>query len=61
MKSLSPIPFGVRMVDNLGPYLGLPSAFMRRKTEDWTFLKNKVWKVMQGWKRSFFSGPEKIF
>lgn len=36
---------GVRVVDSLESYLGLPSAFSRSKTNDWKFLKDKVWKV----------------
>lgn len=45
----------VNLVNDFGPYLGLPSYFTRRKGLDWSFLKDKVWKVLQGWKRSFFS------
>lgn len=46
---------GVRVEDNLGTYLGLPSAFTRRRSDDWRFLKDKVWRAMQGWTREFFS------
>lgn len=38
----------VRLVTNLGSYLGLPSCFSRRKGLDWQFLKDKIWKSMQG-------------
>lgn len=48
----------VRMVDNLGLYLGLPSIFSRRKRVDFSKIKDRIWKVMQGWKMSFFSMGE---
>lgn len=44
----------VRKLNDLGSYLGLPS-FSKNKSNDLQFLVDKVWKVVQGWKNTFFS------
>lgn len=36
-------------------YLGVSSVFTRSKSKDLAYILDKVWKVAQGWKRSFFS------
>lgn len=46
---------GVRKLNDLGHYMGLPLYFSRNKSSDLQFIVDKVWKVVQGWKNSFFS------
>lgn len=36
-------------------YLGVPSVFSRNKSKDLSFVLDKVWKSVQGWKNSLFS------
>lgn len=43
------------MQDSSGNYLGLPSSFLRSKHKDLKGIADKIWKAIQGWKRSFFS------
>lgn len=38
----------VVLVNDFGNYFGLPSSFSRRKGQDWRFLKDRIWRVMQG-------------
>lgn len=46
---------GVNGVNNFGNYLGVPSMFSTNKSKDLSFILDKTWKVVQGWKNSFFS------
>lgn len=46
---------GMKVVKNLGKYLGLPSHFSRSKSSDLNFLREIVHKVLAGWKYIFFS------
>uniref|UniRef100_A0A803PBC1 Reverse transcriptase domain-containing protein n=1 Tax=Cannabis sativa TaxID=3483 RepID=A0A803PBC1_CANSA len=46
---------GVRVVENYGKYLGLPSFVGRTKKELVNVIKNKVWSKVRGWKVSLFS------
>lgn len=42
-------------MEDLGNYLGMPSLFSRNKSKDFGYIVNKVSKVLQWWKKSFFS------
>lgn len=44
----------VQVVDNLGTYLGLSSVFSKRNKDGLNKVKDIVWKVLHGWKISFF-------
>lgn len=46
---------GIENRDSLGTYLGLPSSFSRNKSRDFQGIVDKVWKLVQGWKKAFFS------
>lgn len=46
---------GVNNVDSFGNYQGVPSVFSRSKAKDFSYVLDKVWKSVQGWKSSFFS------
>uniref|UniRef100_A0A803QA44 Reverse transcriptase zinc-binding domain-containing protein n=1 Tax=Cannabis sativa TaxID=3483 RepID=A0A803QA44_CANSA len=46
---------GVRVVENYGKYLGLPSFVGRTKKEVFAGIRNKVWNKVRGWKASLFS------
>lgn len=46
---------GIKNQKNLGFYLGFPSSFSKSKSKDFQGIVDKVWKVVQGWKKSFFS------
>ncbi|MDO7987362.1 reverse transcriptase domain-containing protein, partial [Sweet potato little leaf phytoplasma] len=46
---------GVRNVTDFGNYLGVPSVFSRSKSKDFSYILDRIWKVVQGWKRSLFS------
>lgn len=50
---------GVQVVNDLGIYLGLPSYFSRRKKDAFSAVKERVWKVIQGWKGHIFSASGK--
>lgn len=45
----------MKVVQNLGKYLGLPSHFSRNKKSELNFLKERIQKVIAGWKGNFFS------
>lgn len=42
-------------MEGFGKYLGVPSVFSRNKTKDFGYILDKMWKSVQGWKKSFFS------
>lgn len=42
------------MSDSLKKYLDLPSHNMRNEKVLFDYLKDKVWKTLQGWKHKFF-------
>lgn len=46
---------GVKLVEDFGSYLGVPSIFSRSKAKDFSYVLDKIWKSVQGWKRSFLS------
>ena len=39
---------GVMATENHGPYLGLPSKVGRKRSDVFRFVKEKVWKKLQG-------------
>lgn len=45
----------MKVVQHLGKYLGLPSHLSRNKRSDLNFIKERVQKLLAGWKRSIFS------
>lgn len=45
----------VTATTNRGVYLGLPSSVGRRKKDVFNFIKDKVWKKLQGWKQKILS------
>lgn len=45
---------GMWLVPSLGDYLGLPSVVSRNKDRDFKSIKDRVWGVMQSWKKPFF-------
>lgn len=42
-------------MEKFEPYLGLPTLIDRSKYQDFSFLKEKVWKKIQGWKGKLLS------
>ncbi|XP_075633692.1 uncharacterized protein LOC142606188 [Castanea sativa] len=46
---------GVREVDKFESYLGLPTLVGRKKYHTFSFLKDRVWKKLQGWKGKMLS------
>lgn len=46
---------GVNQVNDFGKYLGVPSVLTNTKSRDFNFVLEKIWKSVQGWKRSLFS------
>ena len=41
---------GVKVVDRFESYLGLPTLVRRAKYQTFSYLKDRVWKKLQGWK-----------
>ena len=46
---------GVREVDRFETYLGLPTLVGRSKYHTFSYLKDKVWEKIQGWKGQLLS------
>ena len=46
---------GVRVVQQYEKYLGLPSLVGRNKKESFTYIKQRVWKKVQGWEAKLLS------
>ncbi|KAL9671743.1 hypothetical protein QQ045_009316 [Rhodiola kirilowii] len=46
---------GVKQVEKVSKYLGLPIAFNHNKTEMFQYIIEKVWKKVQGWKEKMLS------
>ena len=49
----------VKAVERFDSYLGLPTLIGRRKYDSFAFLKERVWKKMQGWKGKLLSRARK--
>ena len=45
----------VKEVERFDTYLGLPTLIGRRKYETFAFLKERVWRKLQGWKGKLLS------
>lgn len=43
------------MVRDLGTYLGLPCFISRRKVDAFSAVKERIWKLVQGWRGNIFS------
>ena len=46
---------GVKEVERFESYLGLPNLVGRAKYQTFSFLKDRVWKKIQGWKGKLLS------
>ena len=46
---------GVKEVERFESYLGLPTLFGRAKYQTFSFLRDRVWKKLQGWKGMLLS------
>ena len=46
---------GVKVVDRFESYLGLPTLVGRAKYQTFSYLKDRVWKKLQGWKGMMLS------
>lgn len=46
---------GVNNVEDFGKYLGIPSVLSRNKSKDFSYVVDRIWRSIKGWKRSFFS------
>ena len=46
---------GVREVDRFESYLGLPTLVGQKKYHTFSFIKDRVWKKLQGWKGKMLS------
>ena len=51
---------GVREVDRFETYLGLPTLVGRSKYQTFSYLKDNVWKKIQGWKGQLLSTAGKV-
>ena len=49
----------VKAVERFDSYLGLPTLIVRRKCDSFAFLKEWVWRKMQGWKGKLLSRARK--
>ena len=49
------VKFGVQEIRNYEKYLGLPSLDGKRKKESFNFIKEKVWRKLQGWEAKLLS------
>jgi hypothetical protein len=50
---------GVKVVTSHAKYLGLPVLFGRSKKEIFSFVKDRVWKKIKGWKEKCLSRASK--
>ena len=50
---------GVKEVDRIETYLGLPMLVWRAKYHSFAYLKDRVWKKLQGWKGTMLSRGRK--
>ena len=46
---------GIHEIVHFEQYLGLPSLVGRKKKEGFNFIKEKVWKKLQGWEGKLLS------
>ncbi|KAL9686900.1 hypothetical protein QQ045_031293 [Rhodiola kirilowii] len=46
---------GVKIVHKIEKYLGLPICFSNRKIELFSFVENRIWKKLNGWKEKLLS------
>ena len=46
---------GVKEMDKFETYLGLPTLISRSKYQAFSFLKDRVWEKLQGWKGTMLS------
>ena len=49
----------MKEVENFDSYLRLPTLIGKRKYDTFAFIKERVWKKMQGWKGKLLSRAEK--
>ena len=54
-RDLIKVLLGVSKMDRFESYLGLPTLVGRKKYHTFSFLKDRVWKKLQGWKRQTLS------
>ena len=50
---------GVSEVDRFDSYLGLPTLVGRAKYKTFSYIKNRVWKKIEGWKGQLLSRARK--
>jgi len=50
------LALGVKQVERFEAYLGLPTLVGKAKYQTFSFLKDRVWKKLQGWKGMMQSG-----
>ena len=50
---------GLKEVEKFESYLGLPTLLGRSKYQTFSFLKERVWKKIQGWKGKLLSKARK--
>ena len=53
------VALGVKQVEKFEAYLGLPTLVGRAKYQTFSYLKDRVWKKLQGWKGRMLSRAEK--